>query len=144
MTDNATPQDLDALVGSWLSVPDFADRLGTAASNVRGALKDRRVVGRRRSGGGQGGIQIPEAFLVPLHLANAAAPLPAPEPGHEREIILPSLKGTIIVLSDAGLSDEEILRWLFTEDPVLGEVPLGALRAGRKSAVRREAALLLV
>ncbi len=142
MTDSDPLRSLDALVGTWLSVPDFADRLGTAASNVRGALRDRRIVGVRRNG--KQGYDVPEAFLVPFHLANAAAPLPAPEPGQEREIILPSLRGTVIVLSDAGLSDDDILRWLFTTEPALGEAPLTALRAGRKSAVRREAALLLV
>jgi len=132
---------LDERVEEWLTVPEVAELLGTAASNVRGALSSRRIVGVRPDG--QHGVRVPAAFLVPAHLANAADPGPAPEPGQEKVVILPSLQGTITLLGDMGFSDEEILGWLFTLDDSLGETPLAALRAGRKSAVRRAAQLLV-
>lgn len=124
-------------VGQWLSVPDFAARLGTEAASVRGAIRDHRIVGYREST--QHGAQIPEIFLVSAHLANAADPLPAPPAGQEKEIILPSLKGTIVVLADSGLQEHAILEWLFTEHEDLGTTPIAALRSGNKSAVRRAA-----
>jgi len=137
---SVSTSDLDALVPQWLSVPEVAERLGTAASNVRGAFASRRIVGTRP--GGHHGFRVPAAFLVPAHLANAADPGPAPAPGEEKEVILPSLQGTIVQLGDAGFSDDEIIRWLFTPDDGLGATPLEALRRGHKSAVRRAAQLL--
>lgn len=56
--------------------------------------------------------------------------------------ILPSLRGTLVVLSDAGLSDDEILEWLFRRDDSLGAVPIEALRTGSTHAVRRVAQAL--
>jgi len=53
----------------------------------------------------------------------------------------PELKGTFTVLADGGMSDEQILRWLFTPDetlPVDG-APVDALVAGHKTEVRRRA-----
>ena len=57
--------------------------------------------------------------------------------------MLASLHGTITVLADAGFSDEEAIVWLFTQDDLLGTTPIDALRAGRKTEVRRRAALEL-
>lgn len=124
-----------------LSVPEFAERLGTSIANVRGAVRERRVVGVGGRGGT--GVAIPEAFLVPAHLANGADPRPEPRDGSRKEVILPSLRGTIIVLGDEGLDDTEILQWLFTANDALeGDIPLDVLKAGNKSAVRRAAAFL--
>ncbi len=50
-----------------------------------------------------------------------------------------SLKGTIIVLADAGYSDEELITWLFTQDDSLRGRPIDALREGRKTEIRRRA-----
>ena len=130
---------IDALVGEWLSLPVVAEKLGTAVTSIRNALGDRRIVGMRR--GERNVFAIPAAFLVPSHLSNPAdvkTPRLTPE-GAEKIIILPSLKGTVILLGDQGLSDDEIIAWLFSEDEMLGETPMAALLAGRKSAVRRAA-----
>jgi hypothetical protein len=43
------------------------------------------------------------------------------------------------VLGDAGFHDDEIVHWLITEEDSLGVRPIDALRAGRKSEVRRVA-----
>jgi len=53
--------------------------------------------------------------------------------------VIDSLKGTLSVLQDAGFSDEESVRWLFTEDDSLPGTPMTALRSGRKTEIRRRA-----
>lgn len=113
--------DLDELVDSWLAVPDVADRLGTDVSRVRRLLQDRHLVGMRRGD--------PRTFQIP------AALLPGDEP-------LPDLRGTLTVLADAGYTDEESLRWLFTPDESLPGTPVQALREGRRTEVRRRAQAL--
>jgi hypothetical protein len=55
---------------------------------------------------------------------------------------LASLRGTIIVLQDAGFSDDEAIDWLLSEEDSIGAAPIDALRAGRKSEVRRVAQTL--
>ncbi len=112
--------DLEALVGAWVTIPDIAERLGLSLSSVRKLVEDRELlahrVGERRV------VSVPAGFLDdegPLH----------------------ALKGTFTVLADGGMSDTEILRWLHTPDdtlPVAGS-PLDAIRAGFKTEVRRRA-----
>ncbi|WP_069387975.1 Rv2175c family DNA-binding protein [Cellulosimicrobium cellulans] len=127
--------DLDALVGEWLTLPDLAEALGTDVGKARRLVQERRVVGVRR--GERSTFQVPARFLVPLHLvdpANAGRPT-----GDNRLGVLASLQGTIVVLTDAGFSDAEIVGWLFRRDDELGEAPLDALLSGRKAHVRRVA-----
>jgi hypothetical protein len=57
--------------------------------------------------------------------------------------VIPTLRGTVIVLSDAGFTEEEILEWLFTPNEELGELPVDALINGKRAAVRRVAQTLL-
>lgn len=118
--------DLDALVPAWLTLPDLAERLGTDLSRVRGLVRDRAVVGVKR--GERTVFQVPEAVLVPA------------EDGGEQ--VLPTLRGTVVVLGDQGLTDDEILAWLFSPEDSLGVAPIEALRAGRRAEVRRQAQAL--
>jgi excisionase family DNA binding protein len=113
-------QALVDLVGSWLTVPDIAERLGVPLSSVRKVIEDREVlaarIGERRV------VAVPEAFF-------------------DDEGPLPALKGTFTVLADGGWRDPEILEWLFTPDatlPVPG-APVHSLRAGFKTEIRRRA-----
>ena len=55
---------------------------------------------------------------------------------------LGELRGTIVVLGDAGFNDDEAIHWLLTEEDSLGVAPIAALRAGRKAEVRRVAQAL--
>lgn len=139
VADSLQTARIDALVGDWVNVPAVADRLGTKVTSVRSALSDRRIVGMKR--GERNIFSVPEQFLVPVHLSNPAdrKPVQVPEGESEQIIILPALKGTIIQLADVGYADPEIIEWLFTVEEALGETPMAALRAGRKSAVRRAA-----
>ena len=135
---SATP-DLDQLVGSWLTVPDVAQMLGTDAGKVRRLLQERRLVAVRR--GTPPVLSVPADFLVPGHLANPAAP---DVPSEDRPwTVLASLQGTLTVLGDDGFSDEQMIRWLFAVEESLGVAPVTALRAGRKTEVRRVAQALL-
>lgn len=117
--------ELHHLVGddeAWLTVPEAAEVLGTDVSRVRRLLDDRVLVGVRRGR--------PRVLSVPRVLVE-------PEP-------MVSLPGTVTVLSDAGYTDAEALRWLFSDEPVLGTTPVAALRDRRIAPVRRQAQSLLI
>ena len=112
--------DLEQLVGEWLTVPDLGERLGLRLSDVRQLLVDRQLLGIRL--GPRNVMSVPSKFV------NEAGPLP-------------ELAGTLTVLADSRMTDAEILRWLFTPDatlPVPG-APIDALLAGFKTEVRRRA-----
>jgi hypothetical protein len=126
---------LDDLVGEWLTLPDVAEALGTDVGKVRRIVQERRVVGVKR--GERTTFQVPARFLVPLHLVDPANAGRPDESG--RVGVLSSLQGTIVVLTDAGFDDAEILEWLFTPHDELGEPPLDTLLSGHKARVRRVA-----
>jgi excisionase family DNA binding protein len=110
---------------SWLSVPEFADRMGVKASHVREMLRERHIVASRS--GANNALSIPADFLI--------------DTDHGVEIV-PTLRGTITVLADAGLDDASVISWLLDEEPELGMSPLAALREGRRAHVRRIAQTL--
>lgn len=120
-TSSASSPDapLERLVGSWLTVPDVAERLGVPLSAVRRMIEDRELLAVRL--GERRVVSVPEQFLD--------------------DRVLRHLRGTFTVLADGGMGDEEVLRWLFTPDatlPVEG-TPVDALQAGFKTEVRRRA-----
>jgi len=137
--DQAAPRptrsELDTLVGEWLTLPDVAEALGTDVGKVRRLVQERRVVGVKR--GERTTFQVPARFLVPLHLVDPANAGRPDDSG--RQGVLASLQGTIVVLTDAGFDDAEILEWLFTPHDELGEAPLDTLLSGHKARVRRVA-----
>jgi hypothetical protein len=104
----------------WLTVPDIVEELDSDVPKVRRMLDERMLLGVRRGS--------PKVLQVPALLVR-------PEP-------LVSLPGTLTVLFDAGFSDAEALRWLFTPDEALGCSPVEALRANRIAPVRRRAQVL--
>ncbi|WNB84453.1 Rv2175c family DNA-binding protein [Cellulomonas sp. ATA003] len=138
MTDTA---DLDALVRDWLTLPDVSDRLGIDVGKVRRLLQDGRIVAVRR--GDPTVLSVPADFLVPVHLANPAAPTSPVGAGESQWAVLTSLRGTLTVLGDAGFDAAESIEWLFSPDEILGRTPMDALRAGSKSEVRRRAQTLV-
>ena len=103
----------------WLTIPDLVEILGIGVSKVRRLIEDRALLASRIDGV----WQVPELFLRDG------------EP-------LPELRGTLIVLSDSGFSDEEAMNWLLSTEESLGTSPIEALRAGRKAEVRRVAQAL--
>ncbi|REJ04714.1 DNA-binding protein [Microbacterium bovistercoris] len=104
---------------AWLTIPDLAEALDETPSRVRRLLDEHYLIGSRRNGP----VQVPALFIVD---------------GHP----LPSLRGTVIALQDAGFSDDEAIDWLLAEEDTLGRTPIAALLAGHKSEVRRIARTL--
>lgn len=125
MANDSSPQapaddDLEQLVGEWLTVPDIGERMGLRLSDVRQMIEDRQVLAVR--------IGPRDVVSVPSKFFNEEGPLP-------------ELPGTFTVLGDSRMTDAQILRWLFTPDdtlPVPG-APMDALLAGFKTEVRRRA-----
>nr|WP_237727965.1 Rv2175c family DNA-binding protein [Cellulomonas sp. APG4] len=122
---------MDELVPEWLPLPDAAERLGTDVGRVRRMLQEQRLVAVRR--GERRILSVPAAFLVQV------------EEGWQ---VVPSLQGTLVLLADAGMSDDEAVRWLFTPDPSLESLgtgpvrprtPVEALALGHKTEIRRRA-----
>lgn len=106
----------DAVEPEWLTVPDLVDLLGLPQGRVRRLLEERILLGTRIDGV----LKVPALFIVDG------------EP-------LGELRGTLMVLGDAGFSDDEAMHWLLAEEESLGTAPIHALRSGRKSEVRRVA-----
>jgi len=116
-----TVSELEELIADWLPLPDVAEQLDVSVKDVRSLLEERALLAAKV---GERQIRsVPAAFLI--------------DSG-----VLESLKGTLAVLSDAGFSDEEALRWLFTADDSLPGRPIDALREGRKTEIRRRAQAL--
>jgi hypothetical protein len=123
----------DLNVDAWLTVPDCAERIGGDVRAVRRMLQDRSLIGVRQE---DGIFRVPERFLVAT--ADGTA-------------FVPHLHGTLVLLADAGFSDTEAIRWLFTPDDSLPmplpaqdrvPAPIDALAAGHKTEVRRRAQAL--
>ena len=113
-----TVTELEQLVPAWLNLPEVAEALDLPITRVHSLVSERALVSVRI---GERKIRsVPADFLV--------------DGG-----ILDSLKGTVVVLADSGYGDEDIIRWLYTEDASLPGRPIDALREGRKTEIRRRA-----
>jgi len=100
----------------WLSLPELVEVLGEPLGRVKHMLDESQLIGSRRDGP----IRVPAVFILD------GRPVP-------------SLRGTVIVLHDAGFTDDEAIEWLLTTDESIGRPPIESLREGRKSEVRRVA-----
>jgi uncharacterized protein len=121
----ADQDELDRLVDAWLTLEQTAQVLGIDVRRVRRLLRDRQLVAVRREPAPGAGV---EQCVPSLLIADGQT--------------LPELPGTVTLLTDAGYDDEEALRWLFTPDPTLPGSPIEAMRAGRKTEIRRRAQAL--
>ena len=113
--------ELDDLATGWLSLPELADRIGVPFTKVRQLVRERRLVVVERG--------TPAVRQVPSDLVCDGQ-------------LVKGLSGALTVLADAGYSDEESLRWLLTDDPLLPGRPVDAMAAGRDTAVKRRAMTL--
>lgn len=104
---------------AWITIPEIAERFGLRPTQVHRLIEERSLLGMRVDGV----LRVPELFLGET------------EPLRE-------LRGTIMLLLDDGFTEEEAISWLLTEEDSLGTSPIAALRAGRKSEVRRVAQAL--
>ena len=104
---------------TWLTIPELVEILGVPQGKVRRLLEERILLGTRVDGV----VKVPSDFIV------------EGEP-------LGDLRGTLVVLADAGFSDDESIHWLLNDEDSLGTTPVAALKAGRKAEVRRVAQAL--
>jgi hypothetical protein len=117
---HSVPSTDSAAAGTeWLAIPDLVQILGTSTSRVRQLIEDKQLLAVRRDGK----VSVPASFI------RDGAPVP-------------ELRGTLIVLSDDGFTDEQAMEWLLEVDDSLGVPPIDALLAGRKAEVRRVAQAL--
>lgn len=116
--DTPVTDDVDALVGDWITVPDLADALGIDVVQARQLLKDGRLIGVRR--GERSVISIPAAFVS------------------DGEFVT-KIPGLLTLLRDAGYDENQSLRWIFTPDDSLPGTPMQALVENRHTEVRRRA-----
>ncbi|MFJ1702266.1 Rv2175c family DNA-binding protein [Kitasatospora sp. NPDC088346] len=114
---------IDALVPAWLYLPDISELWGVQITEVRDQVRNRTLLAVRR--GENNSLQVPAAFIEP--------------DGPVKHLV-----GTLTVLRDCGLDDEEILEWMFTEDPSLPGSPIQALRENRGTEVKRRAQAMLL
>lgn len=112
---------LTDLVGEWVAFPDIAERWDMPVTRVHNLVSERRLLAVRRPAPPMRAV--PAAFLTDTG-------------------VLEPLRGTLVLLQDAGFDDEEALRWLFTPDESLPGRPIDALRDGHKTEVRRRAQAL--
>lgn len=99
---------------SYYTINEVAERFELSVSKVRRLIEDHYL----------GAVRIDGSLRVPTEFVQGNEPLP-------------SLRGTLLVLIDAGFSDDESMDWLFSVSDELGECPIDSLVDGRKSAVRR-------
>ena len=111
--------DVDQPVTDWLTVPEVAEQLGVDLAKVRQLLRERKLLAVRADGV----LKVPGAFI-------------------QGRAVLKGLPGTLTVLADAGFSDDEALRWLFTSDESLPGSPVQALTQNRGTEVKRRAQAL--
>ncbi len=110
--------NIENLVAEWLPLPDLAEALDISIKKVHSLIDERAIICVRV--GARNIRSVPADFVLDGQLVD-------------------SLKGTISVLKDSGYEDEELLVWLFTADDSLPGTPMEALRAGRKTEIRRRA-----
>lgn len=113
MTDDA------AQPTQWLSLPEIAERLDLPVNRVHQLVRDRALIAVRRGG----------TLQVPVELV--AGPT-----------VRKHLPGVLTLLHDAGYTDEEVLRWLYTPDETLPGNPATALQGERATEVKRRAQAL--
>jgi excisionase family DNA binding protein len=120
MSETASPAagatEQGAGPAGWLTVPDVAERLDVPVTKVRQMLRERRLLAVRTSG----------VLRVPAEFVGDGA-------------LLKGLPGLLTLLFDAGYSEDEALRWLYTADDTLPGTPVQALAENRGKEVHRRA-----
>ncbi|MCF7548334.1 DNA-binding protein [Pseudonocardia sp. WMMC193] len=99
-----------------LPATEVAVILSIPRTRVHQLIKDGQLLGLRRN----------DTTCIPADFLDGNA-------------VVKGLPGTISLLRDGGYPDEDILRWLFTEDESLPGTPIAAIRAGRHREIKRRA-----
>ncbi|GAA1052738.1 hypothetical protein ABIE38_000546 [Dietzia sp. 2505] len=110
--DDVLPGDVETI-----NLPEVSRRLGIPVTRVHDLLREGGLIAVRRAGV----VVVPAVFL------------------DDDDEVARFLPGLVSVLRDGGYRDEEILRWLFTEDDSLPGRPADALHGHRAREVIRRA-----
>ncbi|WP_243854748.1 Rv2175c family DNA-binding protein [Canibacter zhoujuaniae] len=106
-------------IANTYTVPDLVELFDSSPGKVRRMFEEQILAA----------VKIDGVLRVPKEFINDG-------------VVVSSLRGTLIVLTDAGLSTEEAVDWLLTENDHLGDTPISLLRKGQKANVRSAALLL--
>lgn len=98
----------------FLTIPDVADQLDVTQTKVRRLIEEHHL----------GAIRIDGVWQIPACFLSQSEPIPA-------------IRGTLMLLHDAGFANEEAIAWMLTDNQDLGETPIAALTRGHKAPVRR-------
>ncbi|MGR4009588.1 Rv2175c family DNA-binding protein [Leucobacter sp. 1207-22] len=98
----------------YLAIPDLVEIFGVTPGRVRRMIEERYLLAVRVDGV----LSVPEEFVLDG------------EP-------VAGVRGTALVLLDAGFSETEAVEWMLAENEELGARPIDELRLGRKAGVRR-------
>lgn len=101
-------------VSNWLTVPEVAELLGVPIGRVHRLIEDKYLIATR----------VDQVLKIPAEIIVDGEPM-----AH--------LRGTMILLSDSGFSDDESFAWLYKISDELDCTPISALLAGRRAQVRR-------
>lgn len=101
-------------VAEWLTIPDISEQLHLSIGKVHRLVEEHQIFT----------VRIDGVQKVPTELIVNGEPLA-------------SIRGTILVLLDAGFSVAEAAEWLYTVEESIGVRPIDRLLEGRKSEVRR-------
>lgn len=108
-------------ISQTYTVPELAEIFDIPVTKVRRMLEEHTLVG----------VHIDGVLRIPQEFVQDGQPLA-------------SLRGTVTVLLDAGLTVPEAIAWLLDENPQLGDSPVALLRKNHKAPVRRAAAMLAI
>jgi Rv2175c C-terminal domain of unknown function len=104
----------------WVDLPTLAESWDLPVNRVRQLINEGALLAVRRDG----------ALRVPAELVRG-------------DIVRRHLPGVLTLLHDAGYTDEEVMRWLYTADDSLpGGTAAHALASGQATEVKRRAQAL--
>jgi hypothetical protein len=111
--------ELPQAPSGWFNLPDVAQRLEVPITKVHQMIRDGALIAVRR----EGVLQVPAELIAGRNVTK-------------------HLPGVLTVLRDAGYSDEEALRWLYSPDDTLPGTPAAALAGDAATEVKRRAQAL--
>jgi hypothetical protein len=109
----------EVVPAGWVTVPDLAERLDVPVSKVHQMIREGALLAVRHDGV----LRIPAELVASPH-------------------VLKHLAGVLTLLRDAGFSDDEALRWLYSPDETLPGTPAEALGGSGATEVKRRAQAL--
>jgi hypothetical protein len=103
----------------WVTLPELAERLDVPVTKVHQMIREGGLLAVRR----QGVMRVPAELVASRN-------------------VIKHLPGVLTLLRDAGYSDDEALRWLYSPDDTLPGTPASALAGDGATEVKRRAQAL--